>query len=304
MGAAAAKGMVLKITKGGVIIVVLILVLGALSALYLLSREKYDDFIEPLDKKRYPLKDLIPMGLYIMDAIKYKYTTGYDRKLLAMIAEISGLKYSQYYLRIHWANKVVFLLLGLLMLALIGAVSRPDAALGVFGIALLGGIAYFTDNELDERIRKRRTAIQMDFPDFLNRLILLINAGMTVSRAWEKVVTDNRKDRPLYEELGMTLSDIKSGKSEQRAYEDFAKRCRTPEITRFVSVILQNMRKGNSEIVSILRVQANDCWEMRKNAAKKLGEEASTRMLLPMMLMFLAILLIAAAPAILAIRGI
>ena len=43
---------------------------------------------------------------------------------------------------------------------------------------------------------------------------------------------------------------------------------------------------------------------MRKNAAKRLGEEASTKLLFPMMLMFIAILLIVAMPAVLAMRGI
>jgi tight adherence protein C len=42
---------------------------------------------------------------------------------------------------------------------------------------------------------------------------------------------------------------------------------------------------------------------MRKNAAKRIGEEASTKLLLPMMLMFIAILLIVALPAVLAMRG-
>jgi tight adherence protein C len=127
---------------------------------------------------------------------------------------------------------------------------------------------------------------------------------MTVSKAWEKIITDNKKDSALYEELSMVLKDIGSGKPEQAAYEDFAKRCRVPEITRFISVILQNQRKGNSELVSVLRVFANECWELRKNTAKRLGEEASTKMLLPIMLMFFAILLIVITPAVIAMTGI
>jgi len=68
-------------------------------------------------------------------------------------------------------------------------------------------------------------------------------------------------------------------------------------------VLLQNVRKGNAELVSILRVHANECWEMRKNAAKKLGEEASSKMLLPMAIMLVSILMIVAAPAMLALQG-
>ncbi len=56
-------------------------------------------------------------------------------------------------------------------------------------------------------------------------------------------------------------------------------------------------------MVPVLRLQANECWLMRKNTAQRLGEEASTKLLLPMMLMLIAILLIVAAPAILALRN-
>ena len=85
--------------------------------------------------------------------------------------------------------------------------------------------------------------------------------------------------------------------------ENFAHRCKVTEITKFVSVIEQNLRKGNNELVTVLKFQVNDCWQMRKNIAKRLGEEASTKMLFPLMLMFLAIVLIVATPAIMAMRG-
>jgi len=45
------------------------------------------------------------------------------------------------------------------------------------------------DRELSGKVNRRRLSIQLDFPDFLNKVILLVNAGMTVSRAWEKSVT-------------------------------------------------------------------------------------------------------------------
>jgi len=250
-----------------------------------------------LDKKNCPLKSFIPVALLVMDIIGYKYKTSYDRKLLMEITEISGSKYSQYYLRIHWCNKILYAFLGLFISLFFGLFTQPDVLYYAFCVFVPAILAYMPDKELRKRIMDRRKSIQIDFPDFLNKLTLLINAGMTVSKAWEKIVADSKQKGALYEELAAAISDIRAGKSEYRAYEDFAKRCRTPEITRAVSTILQNLRKGNSELVSVLRVYANECWQMRKNTAKKLGEEASTRMLAPMMLMLVAILIIVAAPA-------
>jgi Flp pilus assembly protein TadC len=256
-----------------------------------------------LDKKVYRLKPILTIGLYLLDCIKYRFDTNYDRKLLSAIIETSGPKQAQYLLKIHWSNKITHLLSAILFGLLIGVFSKPDTGYLFFCFCLLGGAFFISDKELFDRVKKRRNAIRTGFPDFANKLVLLINAGMTVTRAWERISSDRRKDTPLHKEVCMTIQDIRGGKPEHSAYEEFAKRCRTPEITRFISVILQNIRKGNAELVPVLRVLTNDCWEMRKNIAKRFGEEASTKMLLPLMLMFLAILLIVGTPAVLALRS-
>lgn len=275
-----------------------------LLVLYMFSKGKYDGLIKPLDEKQFPMKGFMPAALYLMDAFRFTYTSGYNRKLLAKTAELYGIAHSQYYLKVHWANKIAYMYLALLLIALIGIGADMDAGFAVFAISILAGIFYFSDRELDEKIKKRRISIRRDFPDFVNKLILLINAGLTVSKAWEKAVSDSKKDSLLYKELHAVLASIRAGKPEQQAYEDFARRCKVPEISRFVSVILQNLRKGNAEMVPVLRMYASECWEARKSLAKKLGEEASTKLLLPMILMFVAILLIVAAPAVLMLRGI
>ena len=284
--------------------VVLSVYAAILIVLHVFSSKKYSVFIEAVDRKDYPLKQFMPAALLLLDLSGYKHASGYDRRLLAKIVQLYGAKRSQDYLRIHWANKITYVLLSFFIVMAVGAGTKPDKGFVLFCAALVGGAVYFTDKDLNDRIKKRQAAIQIDFPDFLNRLILLINAGLTLTVAWERAAAGGRKTGPLYDELKAALADIKSGKPEQRAYEDFARRCRCSEITRFVSFILQNLRKGNSEIVSILRVHANECWEMRKNAARRLGEEASAKMLLPMTLMLIAMLLIVGVPAVLAIRGI
>lgn len=284
--------------------VLLIIVLFALGALYVLSMGKYSDYVSPLDKNTYPLKHFLPIGLYLLDLVKLRYTSQYDRRITAMMIEIYGTRYSAYYVRVHWGNKLVFLFLAVVLILTIGAASRPDGSLAVFGAAVIAGMLYLPDRDLNERLKKRRREIQIDFPDFINRLTLLINAGLTVPRAWEKISADTRRDRPLYREIEKVVADIRAGKPEIKAYEDFAKRCRSREVTRVISIIIQNMKKGNSELVSILRVMANECWESRKNIARKLGEEASTKMVFPLMLMFGAILIIAATPAVLALQGV
>lgn len=273
-------------------------------ALYILSKGKYDDYTDTLDRKEYPLKNLIPLGLYVMDVSKYRYNTKYDRDIYGKFSRLYGVKNSKYYLKIHWSNKIGYLIVTLLLIGLFGiGIGQLDSEFIFISIIMIAGAVYGTDRDLNERIKTRYRMIRMDFPDFLNKLTLLIDAGMTVSRALEKVVTDRESNRPLYSELKVTLMDIKGGRPQLEAFEDFARRCRTPEISKFTSMLLQNLRRGSTELVTILRIQARECWEMRKNEARKLGEEASSKLLFPMMIMFIAILLIVLVPAVLQLRG-
>lgn len=254
------------------------------------------------DKKDYPLGKLLIAGLFLMDLSGHRYATSYDRRICGYMAQIYGPEEAEIHLRLYWASRILYVILSCVFICMLVLFSNPDVGLLVFALILLGCVLYLTDNDVKKRLEKKKTLLKLDFPDFVNRLALLINAGMTMEGAWKKIVSESRKpESPLYRELLHVVRDIESGKPEFQAYDAFAKRCAVPEITRFVSVIVQNLRKGGTQLVSILRISAGECWQMRKNAARKMGEEASTKMLLPIMLIFIAILLIAATPAMLAL---
>ena len=268
----------------------------------LISRDVLAAYGELLEGDQ--MRKLLIMPAYLLRRLKYTGRLGYDRKIKVHIIEYYGKAGSDARFMLHQARKIAFILLALEFCLLIGLRSEPDASYMLVCALCLCSAYLLPDSRLNAGIRKRKLDIMLDFPDFLVKLTLLINAGMNVSKAWERVSEGTDKSRALGRELDMALLEIRSGKSESKAYEDFAKRCRIQEVTRVVSVLLQNIRKGNAELVSILRIHANECWEMRKNAAKKLGEEASSKMLLPMAIMLLSILLIVTTPAILALQGI
>lgn len=288
------------------VFVITVLVFGML---FVVSKGKYCEVIAHVDKKDYPLRDFIPIGLYILDKINYRFDTKYDQYLLGKILELHDFQDIRYYLKVHWGNKIGFMVVIILVMGFAGiGWGNFDFTYIFFSVGLLGLVFYLTDKELNEKIKKRRLKIMIDFPDFINKVTLLINAGMPILKAWGKIVTDSRShkdqsERPLYVEAYRTFLEIKAGKPEIKAYEDFAKRCRVPEITRFAAIIIQNLRKGNAELVPVLRLQALECWEMRKNIARKLGEEASTKLLAPMMIMFIGILIIIIMPAVMQLGG-
>lgn len=283
-------------------VILLFMELAAVAILFLLSKGKFKDEISLLEDKEDKLKFLLPIGFQIFCLFNHRYSTGYERRLEIKLHELASGKDSKTHLKLHMCRKVVIMMLALIFASFVGTQVAVDAAYVMFCLILLCSLFYITDKQLDDRIKQRRRSIQLEFPEFLSKLILLINAGLTVYGSIFKIVKDNRKENQLYKELAMAVNEINSGKSEIQAYEDFAKRCRLQEITMFASLLIQNLRKGNSELVPILRLQANTSWENRKNVAKKLGEEAATKLLIPMMLIFIAILIMIMTPAVMQIN--
>lgn len=278
------------------------------------SKGTYDAYIAAVDKKEYPFKDFFPIGYClneidltrkIVPAAYYKYIHKYKMKIAQSIIEIYGVKYSDYYIMLHNANRTamgVTIAAGASLLSLITAYTG-DAATGlvfsVMAYAAFIGMPFIVDRGLNEKIEKRRVSIRMEFPEFVNKMTILVNAGMTISKAWEKIASDTKKDTPLFREMQYALAEINAGTPEATAYEEFGRRCKIKEVIKFVSVVVLNLKKGGAEVVPVLKLQAAECWEMRKSAAKQLGEEAGTKVLIPMMIMFIGIILIVVTPAIL-----
>lgn len=274
----------------------------------------YEEYLEYVNKKEYSFKDMLPAGFYFNDSrILYKFMPNnllamlnkYNMKVNAKITEIYGAEYSEFYVQLHNANKfvvsvVLAVIFGLLSFVMGATADSSNAFIFlIISIVCLACMPLLLDKNLDKKIDERRTKIKLEFPEFVNKLTLLVNAGMTISTAWEKVVEDNKKEGPLYEELKRSAAEINAGKPEAVAYEDFGKRCKVKEIVKFVSVIVLNLKKGGSEVVPTLKIQGDECWEMRKAEAKRLGEEASSKIMLPLMMMFIGVILIVATPAML-----
>lgn len=268
-----------------------------------ITRKNYKNVIIKLDKHDYPLREFLGFGLYVLDITGlHKMATAYTNRLKSLYGQLYGRGQSNLFVKLHYANIILYVAIGEAVVNLINI--STDYALSFFYILIPPIIIVGADFDLRKRVKKRIFLIQLYLPDFINTLALLVNAGMSVRRCWEKIASDNTIHGPLNDEIQAVAVDIKTGKSELKAYEDFALRCRIPETSRFISMLAMNLRKGSSQLVSVLRISANDSWTMRKNVAKRLGEEASTKLVFPLMLMFVAIVMIVATPAVLALSNI
>lgn len=155
------------------------------------------------------------------------------------------------------------------------------------------------DKELTSKVDKRNREMLLDYPEIINKFTLLIGAGMPLSNAWGKISIDYKEKgvkRYAYEEMTITYNELKLGISETVAYERFGRRAKLIPYLRFSSLIAQNVKKGSVGLLEQLELEAVEAFEERKELAKRLGEEAGTKLLGPMMLMLLIVLAIIMVP--------
>lgn len=164
-------------------------------------------------------------------------------------------------------------------------------------------IALQKQNRIKEQDERKKQMLR-DYPEIINKLTLYLGAGMTVKRAWRNVVEayireqqDDIEQHYAYEEMKKTCYEMDSGMTEAQSYENFGRRCEVQAYIRLGALLSQNLRKGTKGLTQLLKVEAIQAFEERKAQAKRLGEEAGTKLLLPMFLMLAVVLVIVIVPA-------
>ena len=142
-----------------------------------------------------------------------------------------------------------------------------------------------------------------DYPEIISKINLLLGTGMNLKNVWEKMTLNYEEQknqnglRAAYEEMSQTFYEMQGGVPEGEAYEHFGRRCGISTYIKFGALLSQNLRKGTKGLTDLLRLESVQAFENRKNRAKRLGEEASTKLLIPMFGMLAVVLVIVVVPA-------
>lgn len=157
-----------------------------------------------------------------------------------------------------------------------------------------------------EAIEKREAQLLREYPEMVNKLALLLGAGMTLQGAWNQITSQYKEARrkkqvsrcEAYEEMLITQREIESGKGEAKSYEAFGKRCGPQRYRKLSNYLIQNLRKGSYSICDFLEKEAAEVLDERRSMAQRYGEEMGTKLLLPMMLMLGIVIFIIMVPAV------
>ena len=170
-------------------------------------------------------------------------------------------------------------------------------------VLITAGVLYWAHGkELDQKLEVRRKELLLDYPEIVNKLALYMGAGMTIRNAFLKMGEDYRKQekqkrRYVYEEILIACHELQGGRSETEAYDHFGRRSQVQAYIKLSALLSQNLRKGSNDLLQMMRQEADNAFAQRKSLARKLGEEAGTKLLLPMMMMLCIVMIIIMIPA-------
>ena len=181
--------------------------------------------------------------------------------------------------------------------------------LGLGGSCMLVVSASQRKKEEEKKVMQQ---MKIDYPQIINKFNLYIRAGMTIRRAWfciaqayeqkHGIQERGTQRRKAYEEMVSTMNQIRGGIPEGEAYENYGTRCNVSIYRKFGTLLSQNLRKGSKGLTELLGREAEEAFEERKNLAKKLGEEAGTKLVIPLFLMLIIVFAIVIVPAFFSIR--
>lgn len=157
-----------------------------------------------------------------------------------------------------------------------------------------------------QRAKKRREAqLMADYPEIVSKLMIFLGAGMTIRTAWDRISGDymqlikkgKSKPRYAYEEMYEASCQMNKGISEGQAYSAFGRRCGLQPYMKLCSLLEQNRKNGSKNLRDLMKLEMADAFEQRKHGARRLGEEAGTRLLFPLFLMLGVVMVMIAVPA-------
>ena len=171
-------------------------------------------------------------------------------------------------------------------------------------IAVAVSVYLLSDKDLHSQLEKRRRKLKLEYPDLVHQLALFIGAGMTVRGAFQRLAADYERKRektaqklPAYEEVLHACREFQSGVSEGAVYEHFGQRTGMREYIRLSTLLMQNLKRGSSTLLERLKEEVDKAGEERLMQSRQLGEEAGTKLLIPMVLMLAIVMVMIMIPA-------
>jgi tight adherence protein C len=148
----------------------------------------------------------------------------------------------------------------------------------------------------DAYISRRQRALSAEyrivFPDFLDLLVVCIDAGMTLEGAVNRITGEigDRRSRVFGINLAVMTAEMRAGRSFIDALGALAERLMITEARSLVALLRQAMELG-SDVGEALRVFGDEMRDRRLLRAEEQANKLSVKMILPLAMFIMPVVL-------------
>lgn len=180
-----------------------------------------------------------------------------------------------------------------------GLSSRNSLLIGLLIIILL--IMKEKEDQKQQMIKRNEMLIR-SYAWFVNEMTLLLGAGMQTKNIFLNFIKEYEKGpldfrEPLIQEIRQAYKNFELGMPEEQVYYSLGRALKLPCYVKIMTLLEQNVKKGSKGLAVAFEKEEIEALEERKNLAKRLGEEAGTKLLGPMLLLLVIIMMIIMIPA-------
>lgn len=182
-------------------------------------------------------------------------------------------------------------LFGILIYIIVSSILKAFV-LGLFIMLLVCFVFKFS---LLKKIEGRKKKILRDLPYTLDLITVSVEAGLSFDGAIAKAVGNINGE--LCDEFAKSLKEIRMGIERKKALRNMSDRCDVKELSMLVTSLIQADELGVS-LGKVLRIEAANLREQRKQLAREKAMKAPIKMLFPLIFfIFPSIFIIILGPA-------
>ena len=158
----------------------------------------------------------------------------------------------------------------------------------IIGGALFG--LYLPSIYISSRASNRREEILNGFPDTLDLMLVCVEAGLGIDASFSRVGLEITQSHPMLAELFATVSlELRAGRSREEALRSLSRRTAVPEISAFVTLIVQSDKLGAS-IATALKIYASEMREARRMRAEERAHRIPVLLSVPLVCCLLPVM--------------
>lgn len=163
---------------------------------------------------------------------------------------------------------------------------------------------FYSRKEKQKKMEKEyRRNIKRMLPGFNQQLVLLMNSGLVLSDAYERIAIGYMQKKGKKESFEKLIIEIykeekRTGESLSTVIKRYSHNLCHREFSRLAAVITEHEYRGN-DLRDKLLDESRMLWEERKKDAEAAGKTGETKLSFPLGILLVVLIMITAAPAVL-----